>query len=85
MWYYTVLLRDQFVQKWHESIELMPKLDYFRMYKNDFCFEEYLNIVDNSKLRRQLSILRLSSHTVEIATGRYIWVERNATLCKYCS
>lgn len=39
----------------------------------------------NDKLRKHLTGMRLSSHSLEIKTGRYDSVERRKRLCKLCS
>lgn len=77
-------IRDQFLQQWHDCIDNMPKLDYYKKYKTQFCFEEYLNFVKNDNLRKQLSCFRLCSHSLEIETGRYMRTDRNNRLCKLC-
>jgi hypothetical protein len=78
-------LRDQFIQNWHEQINNMPKLFYFRNFKSNFCFEEYLNVIQNDKLRKRLTCFRLGSHSLEIETGRYIGLNRSERICKLCT
>jgi hypothetical protein len=51
-------IRDHFLQQWHDCIYNMPKLDYYKKYKTQFCFEGYLNIVKNDNLCKQLSCFR---------------------------
>ena len=63
-------IRDQFIQDWHSYINRTPKLMYSCNFKTDFKFEKYLHIIKNDQLRIHLTQIRLSSHTLEIETGR---------------
>ena len=49
-----------------------------------FCYEMYLDVLENSMVRQELSHFRLSSHTLEIECCRYNRVDRNDRLCKLC-
>lgn len=77
-------LYDQFFQEWSTTINAMPKLDSYCKYKTNFHFEEYITKIDNSDLRKHFTSLRLSSHSLEIETGRYHNIQRNSRLCKLC-
>ena len=78
-------MRDQFIQEWHTAIANSPKLDYYAKFKETFCYEDYLDKSKNDKLRKSFSRLRLSSHSLEIETGRYNGVDRINRLCKLCN
>ncbi len=77
--------RDQFVQKWSETIRDMPKLNYYNRFKVTFGFEEYLSILKSECLRKNLSRFRLCSHNLEIETGRYNNTTRDNRLCRVCN
>jgi hypothetical protein len=49
------------------------------------CFEEYLNAIQNDKLRKRLTCFRLGSYSLEIETGRYIGLNRNERTYKCCT
>ena len=86
--YYNLLksrIRDQLVQEWSGNVNSMSKLDSYCKYKTEFCFEKYLDVISNDKLRHQLTCLRLCSHSLEIELGRYNNIERNNRLCKLCN
>jgi len=88
VYYYSLLksrIRDQFVQEWHDSINAMSKLDSYCKYKTEFCFEKYLDVITNDKLRKLLTSIRLCSHSLEIEVGRYYNIERDNRLCKLCN
>ena len=78
-------IRDQFIQNWSESIHAMSKLDYYCKYKPVFEFEEYLNIISNDLIRKNLTRLRLSSHNLAIESGRYAGIDRQLRLCEHCN
>ena len=78
-------MRDQFIQEWHTVINSSPKLDYYAKFKENFCYEDYLDKSKNDTLRQSFSRLRLSSHSLEIETGRYNGVDRMNRLCKLCN
>jgi hypothetical protein len=61
----------------------MPKLDYNKKYKTQFCFEEYLNI---DLYRMTIYVNNLCSHSLEMETGIYMRTDRNnLKLCKLYS
>jgi hypothetical protein len=39
-------LLDQFLQDWNSSVHNSPKASNYRIFKTDFKFEEYFNILD---------------------------------------
>lgn len=82
--YFPILrqrIRDQFLQKWAETINTMPKLEYYKEFKTNFEFEDYLSFINNISLRKQLSCMRLSSHALEIEVGRYNNINRENRIC----
>ena len=80
-------LVDNFVQKWKSDLDANSVLVAYKYIKNEFLYEEYLDIVQNKNLRRYLTKLRLSSHNLKIETGRYgrNRIERNQRYCDFCN
>ena len=78
-------LRDQFIQEWSTGINNCSKLDYYTKFKNTFCYEDYLDILNTDILRKTFTCFRLSSHNLEIETGRYNGIDRSNRFCKLCS
>ena len=78
-------MRDHFIQEWHTVIVSSPKLDYYAKFKEIFCYEDYLDKCRNEKFRKSFSRLRLSSHSLEIETGRFNGIDRMNRLCKLCN
>ena len=81
----TQRVRDQYVQTWHDNLTSQPKMEYYCKFKQDFVFEEYLACVKNDNHRKELSRFRLSSHSLEIETGRYNNISRENRKCNLCS
>ena len=59
------------------------KLNFLAKIKQDHKFEEYLNI-HNFEHRRALTKLRISSHKLEIESGRWNNIQRENRVCKNC-
>lgn len=78
-------LRDQYIQNWNVSVRETSKLEYYCQFKTSFCFEKYLDVIQNDSIRKQLSRFRLSSHSLEIEVGRYSKTLRENRLCKLCN
>ena len=55
-------LRDQYLQEWHQTLMNQSKMNYFNMFKTEFKFENYLDIISNENLRIEMSRFRLASH-----------------------
>ena len=76
---------DNFKQKWFNEIENSRSLSTYKVLKNNFEFENYLDMLPK-KLRIFMTRLRLSSHQLKIETGRYAQnrIERNLRYCTLC-
>lgn len=61
------------------------KLRTYRLFKNNYIFENYLIDVKNSKQRKTLTKLRISAHDLEIERGRYKGKTVEERLCQLCS
>lgn len=86
--YYPMLkqrLCDQYIQEWNACINNLPKLALYCRFKKTFELEKYIVSVYNYELRRHISCFRLSSHKLEIETGRYNSVTRENRICKGCT
>ena len=78
-------VRDQFIQECNTSVNNCSKLDYYVKFKYVFCYEDYLDKINKNSLRKLFSSFRLSSHNLEIETGRYNRIDRLNRLCKLCN
>ena len=68
-------LKDTFVQNWSYRLNDYSRALFYRIL-NNFGFKSYLDIVTTEKFRYSFTRLRLSSHRLEVETGR--WVKPNA-------
>ena len=67
-------LTDQFIQNWNSRLSDFTCALFYRNFS--FGYKTYLDFVSIGKLRFALSKLRLSSHRLEVGTGR--WARPNA-------
>ena len=61
-----------FVENWHTDLHDKPLLRSYKLYKNEFSSECYLDYINVPKFCISLSKIRASSHDLEIERGRYI-------------
>ena len=61
------------------------KLKTYLALKTKFGLEKYLAILNNVHEKRSICRLRISSHRLQIETGRYRNVPRDERICQKCS
>ena len=78
-------LTTTFKEKWLETINTSPKLEFYKTFKREFSFEKYL-LIGNSYHRAALTRIRISAHDYYIERGRYAQpkIPRNDRSCIYC-
>jgi hypothetical protein len=74
---------DQFQQKWRSDIENSPKGLSYRLFKENFEFEHYLDILPD-KDRITYCRFRTGNHRLPIETGRWHRIERQNRHCNLC-
>ena len=62
--------KDLYIKHWKQKIISEKKMRTYILYKNDFCYEKYLDILA-TELRKPLTQFRISAHNLEIERGRY--------------
>ena len=80
-------INEHFMNNWKTSvadIAMNPILRTYNLFKPDFKFETYLEVVKDGRYRHALTKFRLSSHTLGIERGRHTNTEVNERLCAYC-
>ena len=78
------ILTDHFVKCWDHEKSNSSKLSFYNSCKQKFAREAYL---DNSKgfsRRYNTTKIRISSHALEIESGRYIDTPRDLRICNWC-
>ena len=76
---------DQYDQTLTMEINNSNRLRLYSKYKENNGQETYINTIKNKAYRQTLSRFRLSSHQLEIETGRYVGLERDERLCRKCN
>ena len=61
------------------------KLCSYVLYKNNFVCEKYLSVIHNVDIRKNLTRLRVSAHSLKIEKGRYQGIPRHDRTCPRCS
>ena len=64
--------------------KLSNRLEAYARFKHEFIFEEYLDKISSSKYRRALTKFRVSSHDLNIESGRHFGFANIERLCKVC-
>jgi hypothetical protein len=77
---------DCFLQSWLSGKESSPVLYLYNHVKDSFVYENYLDIIP-STLRKYLTRIRISSHSLHVQTGRFHRnrIVRNERYCLYCN
>jgi len=77
-------LQDTYIQKWFNSIENNSKLSFLSKSKECYEQETYLYDINNFEIRKAITQLRISSHKLNIETGRYYNVAPDQRFCPFC-
>ena len=77
-------LQDMYISNWRRDMNLCSSLFLYKELKVDFTIAEYLQRLNNFKLRNVISKIRLSSHNLFIETGRHMNIARNQRKCSKC-
>ena len=84
-------LTDLFMKEWKkerdEIDEMSSKLSVYKMVKEHFNYEPYLDQVKDIRYRSSLTKMRISNHTLQVERGRYKKppIPRDSRLCNLCS
>ena len=86
LWFKNSIRRrilDEFLQCWKSEIFNSPKGLSYRIFKEEWNFEEYLDLLDR-KDRINYCKFRTTNHHLPIEKGRWFLIERNNRKCVYC-
>ena len=67
-----------------ESDEKMSKLRTYKLIKNKFGIEKYLELNERN-LRKSLTAFRISAHKSNVGRGRYLNLKVKDRLCNVCT
>ena len=76
---------DVYQQSWYSEINNSSRLESYCIFKHDFELEKYLTINIEQKYKLALTRFRVSSHNLQIETGRYEDLPRQQRLCQLCN
>ena len=79
----NIRLRDQFIQKWHETKSQGGKCTVYRIIKTSFGFENYLNELPDL-LRKYFTKSRCRNRRLPIEAGARSQVLRDMRMCQFC-
>jgi len=79
----NVWLKDLFNDN-RKIIGHKRKLRTYRTFKINFELENYLSVIKNVEYRQNLLRFRISSHKLQIETGRYPYKPEHERTCKVC-
>ena len=77
-------LHEQFTQEWHSLIQNSPKAINYRLFKDNFEFENYFNILEDKDIYT-LCKFRTTNHKLPIETGRWNGIDRENRQCLKCN
>ena len=79
--------KENYITYWKEATKTQSKLQCYLTLKREYSTATYLNTVKDTKLRKTLTMYRLSEHHLAIERGRHrqTWLPREERLCSQCS
>ena len=84
-------LTNKFILDWRKDITELHrqnggqnKLRFYKLIKNEFRREPYLDIIKSFKLRKTMTKFRCSDHQLEIEKGRHRNLNVEDRMCKLC-
>lgn len=86
-WISTIVkqrLQDQYIQKWSSDINDSSKGQIYKIFKKNFNYENYINILP-LRLRKVFMKFRTSNHHLLVETGRWYNTPLNQRVCKLCN
>ena len=78
-------LVDMYIGLWQEDISSRTMLTLYKGVKNIFERSSYIDIITSFKLRNTVARLRLSSHSLNIETGRHLKIPLEDRKCALCT
>ena len=70
---------------WRASIDTHTSLYFYKEIKSTFQMSPYITLLQNIKYRNILAKLRLSSHNLQIESGRHLKIPRPDRKCILCN
>lgn len=79
-------MKNKYISFWQHNIEHSKKLEFYKVFKNEYTSSDYLTHLRNFPDRRNLVKLKISNHKLRIEAGRYQkdHLPREFRLCQLC-
>ncbi len=79
--------KEKYLKHWRDATALQSKLECYLALNREYELAGYLSTVSDPKLRKVLSMYRLSQHNLSIETGRHrqTWLPKEDRLCPHCT
>ena len=83
---YTTNMKEKYISFLRHSLEHSRKLEFYKVFKDEYSTSDYLQQLRNFNERRNLVKFKLSNHKVMIELGRYQTdhISRENRLCPLC-
>ena len=83
---YTTNMKEKYISFWRHSLEHSRKLEFYKVFKDEYSTSDYLQQLRNFNERRNLVKFKLSDHKLIIELGRYQTdhISRENRLCPLC-
>ena len=81
-------LKERYLLFWEKSIQSvngMNKLRTYKLFKNSFSLQNYLEVLTDIKQRKVISAFRISAHNLKIERDRYLGKKVEERLCTSCN
>ena len=79
--------KENYIDYWKDITKSQSKLECYLALNRQYTVADYLTTVVDQKLRKSLTMYRLSEHNLAIETGRHrqTWLPREERFCQLCS
>ena len=79
-------MKEKYISFWRHSLEHSRKLEFYKVFKDEYSTSDYLQKLRNFNERRNLVKFKLSNHKLMIKLGRYQTdhIPRENRFCPLC-
>ena len=78
-------MKKNYISYWNQTLQHSQKLSFYYTFEKNYSLSAYLDLTRKNPSRKSLVKLRISSHKLQIETGRYDTVPRDERLCSLCN
>ena len=79
-------LKERYISFWQKRIKTDEgKLRTYKLFKQNFGLELYLDIIHDISMKRNICSFRISAHRLQIERGRHTGTNIDERLCNHCN